>query len=153
MNPETVALLSMIGTLISAVAAAAAAIVSLSVVGSWKKEVTYESRRNALIAWMSNAALFQGALKQVYLQKVKWPEDKETIEFVSKQFFALVSTWPAVQSSLSGASRQNAEEVWTHVFVHYNAYMDGSGTLTTLSESVAAIYNSEQIQKLVQEVG
>ena len=148
MKPEIVNLLVMIGTLVSAISAAIAAIATSMLVGGWRNQATYEGKRSAVIAWMSGAALFQGTLKQVYLDKVEWPKDKEAIELVSKSFFSLVSLWPAVQASLSGNPKHNAEVLWSTVFQKYNGYMDGSGNRDALSDAIAAIYNSEHMQKL-----
>ena len=147
MSPDDISLLTMIGTLISALSAAAAAITSLHLVNSWKKQTTYEGRRNAVIGWISGAALFQGTLKKVYSERVEWPKDKTTIEFVSMNFFNLVALWPAVQASLQSDSKRTAEQLWSEVFAKYNDYMKGCSTLNDLRDAVAAIYNSQEMQE------
>lgn len=152
MTSETVSLISMIATSISAVSAAGAAIASWRLISGWKKQSAFEARRNSVIEWMSGAALFQGALKQIYSDQVKWPENKEEIEFVSKNFFQLVALWPAVQSTLYGEAKSNAEDLWTNVFSAYNKYMEGSGSLGDLRDAISAIYNSKAMQKVVSEV-
>lgn len=146
-------ILTTIGTLISAIAAAVAAIASWRAVHSWRAQAIFENRRSAIVEWMSSAASFQGKLKQIYEENVQWPKDKEVIEGISKDFWELVAKWPAVQTSLRGDSRERAEEIWSKVSDSYNNYMHGSGNLSNLRDTIAEIYNNKQLQELASPHG
>ncbi|WP_150624387.1 hypothetical protein [Pandoraea horticolens] len=149
MTPEDLTFYTMIGTLVSAVAAAIAAIISMLSLKSWKRQARYDNTRNAVKSWLSGAAIFRGTLKQIYSSKVSWPDDKESIEFVSNNYWQLVALWPPVHASLEGKAKKVAEELWHDLFTKYNNFMSGAGELEGLGQSVEAIYNNEQLKGVI----
>lgn len=148
-NQNLIALLTMVATCIAACAASYAAYATMKGAKSWKEQSDFETKRDAVSAWVSGAATFRGRLKFVYKKNVKWPEDKKEIEYVSEHFGNLVALWPSAKASLSGELRTEAENLWQDVFTAYSAFMSGSYDIEQLGLSIEAIYNSELLNKVV----
>lgn len=146
---ETVAIITMIGTLLSAVAAAVAAWAAVIASRAWKASMRYERRCDAVAAWVGGAATFRGKLKFIYKEQVNWPADKQEIECLSGHFWAWVALWPNVRAALCGEPKAQAERLWGAVFSAYQQAMSG-GPLADLGVAVEAIYNSDVLSTLYE---
>lgn len=139
----------MIATALAAIGSLVAAWAAWKSTNSWRISQRFDWRSKAVQAWVGESVAFRGRLKFVYKQKLKWPEDKSDIEYISGHFFSWVALWPGVRASLKGDLKVQAESLWENVYNSYSALMDGNGSLEELSVSVQAIYNSDLLEKVV----
>jgi len=137
----------MISTFLSALGALIAAYAAMKATKSWKAQSRFDSRREAVNAWVGGAMTFRGRLKFIYKDNVKWPDDKKEIEYISENFWNWASKWPSAKANLDGELRAEAEKLWLNIFDTYNPVMDGHGNLKDLYAAVEKIYNSEILEK------
>lgn len=147
---DIIALLTMLGTLLSAVAAMVAARAAVKASKSWKDSVLYERRCNAVAAWIGGAATFRGKLKFIYKEQLDWSTDKQEIECLSGHFWAWVALWPSVRAVLRGEARQQVEQLWNNVLSAYQQVMAHGDQLTKLGEAVEAVYNSDVLSSMYE---
>ena len=147
---DTIAVVTMIGTLLSAVAAVIAAWAAARSLKTWKASVRYERRCDAVAAWVGGAAIFRGKLKFIYKEQIAWPADKQDIEYLSGHFWAWVALWPSVRAALHGDIGVQAERLWGSVFSAYQQAM-GGGPLNELGAAVEAVYNSNLLSALYEK--
>ncbi|EGQ9468748.1 hypothetical protein F1K67_22950 [Vibrio parahaemolyticus] len=150
MDKETLEIWMLAGTLGSAIGAIIAAFVALFSVRQWKKERKFETRRDALNAWVKGAVVFRGRLKFVYRTNLVWPRDKETIEYISTHYWDWVSDWPYAKASASVEQRKELEKLWNTTYYAYNNLMNGTGNVEDLGLTVEAIYNSTLLNELLE---
>ncbi len=149
MHPETMTILQIFGTVITTISASVAAYAAMKSVKTWKQQSKFESRRDAVSAWIGGAAIFKGKLKFIYSEEVNWEKNKNEIEYISKHFWNWVSLWPYTKACLCGDLKKEAETLWANVFSSYKSCMDGSGKIVSLEKSVEAIYNSNILEQII----
>src|SRR5690606_23022825 len=150
LSNEAIALITMIGTLLSAIGALVAAYAAMKSTRIWKESQRFDSRSKAVQAWVGEAAAFRGRLKFVYKEKLDWPKDQKEIEYISGHFWSWVSLWPSVKASLDGNVRKQAESLWNDAHNSYSALMSNRGSIEQLGESVQAVYNSDLLNKVLE---
>lgn len=150
MSNEVITLITMIGTLLSAIGALVAAYAAMKSTKTWKDSQRFDSRSKAVQAWVGGAAAFRGRLKFVYKKQLSWPDDQKEIEYISGHFWSWVALWPSVKASLDGDLRRQAESLWDSVHESYSALMSNKGSVDQLGESVQAIYNSDLLNKVLE---
>ena len=149
MTNEAIALMTMIGTLLSAIGALLAAYAALKSTKTWEKSQRTESRTKAVQAWVGEAAAFRGRLKFVYTNKLNWPENQKEIEYISRHFWSWVALWPSVKATLEGGVKEQAEFLWANVYEAYSQLMSGDGSVEILGETVQAVYTSDLLNKVL----
>ncbi|MDV6315921.1 hypothetical protein [Idiomarina sp. HP20-50] len=150
MSNEAITLITMIGTLLSAIGAVVAAYAAMKSTRTWKESQRFESRSKAVQAWVGEAAAFRGRLKFIHKDKLIWPDDQKEIEYISRHFWSLVALWPSVKASLDGCLRAQAESLWCDVYDSYSALMSNKGSLEQLGDSVQNVYASDLLSNVLE---
>lgn len=149
MGAEKIAVLTMIGTVLSAIGALLAAYAALKSTKLWRQTQRADARSKAVQAWVGEAAAFRGRLKFVYKDSLEWPDDQDQIEYISQHFWSWVSLWPSVKASLNGKLKLQAESLWLDVYNAYSQLISGEGNLNQLGKSVHAVYASDLLDRVL----
>ncbi|MFM5554176.1 hypothetical protein [Aeromonas veronii] len=140
-----------IASLISVLVAIAAAWFSWISANAWKESSIHAIRTKAMSDWIGMAAFFRGTLKPFDKRTLRWPEDKDAIEYVSEKYWSWVALWPSVKASLEDDLKKQATDLWDNSHEAYNSLMDGECTVEQFALMVEAIYNSDLLERVIKK--